>query len=80
MNSWKHSPRGDARSTGTVTRTRNPPHAEAVDELSSVCYAVRAIATIELGRVHTVGPLKGCGAQRIPVPFIAGEKSAWTGR
>jgi len=37
----------------------SPAYTEAVTALYTLSYTVRAIATTDLGRVHTVGPLEG---------------------
>jgi len=55
----------------------SPAYAESVRALFTLSYAVRALAKIELGRVHTVGPLEGLWSAEDPHVFVAGDKSAW---
>jgi hypothetical protein len=55
----------------------SPAYAEAVEALFTLAYAVRAIAKVELGRVHTVGPLEGLWSAEDPRVFVTGDKDAW---
>lgn len=55
----------------------SPAYTEAVQALFSLSYGVRAIAKIDLGRIHTVGPLEGLWRANDPTVFVARDKSAW---
>ena len=55
----------------------SPAYTEAVTALYTLSYTVRAIATTDLGRVHTVGPLEGLWSADDPAVFVTRQKSAW---
>lgn len=55
----------------------SPAYREAVEALYTGSYAVRAAATLQLERVHTVGPLEGLWHADDLSAFRSRDKSSW---
>ncbi|MET3859919.1 hypothetical protein ABIE38_000829 [Dietzia sp. 2505] len=53
-------------------------YGRVIEALYTTSYAVRAVAKVGLGRVHTVGPLEGLWYAEDPGVFTARDKDAWS--
>lgn len=62
---------------GSGNPNTSADYGKVLEALYTCSYAVRAVARVELGRVHTVGPLEGLWYADDLGVFTARDKDAW---
>nr|WP_277817955.1 GyrI-like domain-containing protein [Dietzia sp. CW19] len=62
---------------GSGNPNTSADYGRVLEALYTCSYAVRAVARVELGRVHTVGPLEGLWYADDLGVFTARDKDAW---